>query len=93
MELMSTNTGAMVRVPLAVRLPSTVMRVQEPNNADSSVLVKLEDVRALIKSALPPAGCSGRPTLPNSAVNASVLASRRLQGKRRASRPARYRGR
>ena len=31
--------------------------------------------------------------VPNYAVNASVLASRRLRGKRRASRPARYRGR
>jgi hypothetical protein len=31
--------------------------------------------------------------LPNNAVNATVLASRRLQGKRRASRPARYRER
>jgi hypothetical protein len=31
--------------------------------------------------------------LPNNAVNASVLALRRLQGKRRASRPARYRER
>ncbi len=31
--------------------------------------------------------------LSNNAVNASVLASRRLQGKRRATRPARYRGR
>jgi len=31
--------------------------------------------------------------LPNYAVNASVLASRRLQGKRRATRPARYRER
>jgi hypothetical protein len=30
---------------------------------------------------------------PNNAVNATVLASRRLQGKRRAARPARYRGR
>ncbi len=29
----------------------------------------------------------------NRAVNATVLASRRLQGKRRAARPARYRGR
>ena len=29
----------------------------------------------------------------NSAVNATVLASRRLQGKRRATRPARYRER
>jgi hypothetical protein len=29
----------------------------------------------------------------NNAVNASVLASRRLQGKRRAARPARYRER
>ncbi len=31
--------------------------------------------------------------LSNYAVNATVLASRRLQGKRRAARPARYRGR
>jgi hypothetical protein len=31
--------------------------------------------------------------LSNYAVNAPVLASRRLQGKRRASRPARYRER
>jgi hypothetical protein len=31
--------------------------------------------------------------LSNYAVNATVLASRRLQGKRRATRPARYRGR
>jgi hypothetical protein len=31
--------------------------------------------------------------LSNNAVNATVLASRRLQGKRRATRPARYRGR
>jgi hypothetical protein len=30
---------------------------------------------------------------PNNAVNATVLASRRLRGKRRATRPARYRGR
>jgi len=30
---------------------------------------------------------------PNHAVNATVLASRRLQGKRRAARPARYRER
>jgi hypothetical protein len=37
---------------------------------------------------------SNRPNgLPNNAVNAPVLASRRLQSKRRASRPARYRGR
>ena len=34
-----------------------------------------------------------RGALPNIAVNATVLASRRLQGKRRATRPARYRGR
>jgi hypothetical protein len=31
--------------------------------------------------------------LHNNAVNATVLASRRLQGKRRATRPARYRER
>jgi len=31
--------------------------------------------------------------VPNYAVNAPVLASRRLQGKRHAFRPARYRGR
>jgi len=30
---------------------------------------------------------------PNNAVNATVLASRRLQGKRRATQPARYRER
>ena len=34
-----------------------------------------------------------RITTDNYAVNATVLASRRLRGKRRASRPARYRGR
>lgn len=33
------------------------------------------------------------PESPNNALNPSVLASRRLQGKRRASRPAGYRGR
>jgi len=36
---------------------------------------------------------SHRGSLPNNAVNATVLASRRLRGKRRASRPARYRER
>jgi len=38
-----------------------------------------------------PSGVIATPA--NYAVNASVLASRRLQGKRRAPRPARYRGR
>lgn len=40
-----------------------------------------------------PGPCRSRKRPPNNAVNATVLASRRLQIKRRASRPARYRER
>ena len=43
------------------------------------------------KASQPRAASAGR--RPNNAVNATVLASRRLRGKRRAARPARYRAR